>query len=158
MHCDEKQNSGENLRYAGNCDKLSQKAGDEQPLDLSPAKRKMLVEKINDYPKSLFMYNISYKAIIILIMIKGQVGSLVHCFYTTRQFCTANPLKQLYFNERKLFCTKYALNKVRICLKFIIKFYVLFILIFCAFLMQISNINLHFIWVQTSLSTYFLQK
>ena len=52
MHCDEKQNGGENLNYADNCDKLSQKAGDEQPLDLSPAKRKIVVEKVVEVPKS----------------------------------------------------------------------------------------------------------
>ena len=52
MHCDEKQNGGENLRYADNCDKLSQKAGDKKPLDLSPAKKTMLAEKVVDVPKS----------------------------------------------------------------------------------------------------------
>ena len=52
MHCNKKQSTGGNLRYADNCDKLSQKAGDEKPLDLSPAKRTMLAEKVVEVPKS----------------------------------------------------------------------------------------------------------
>ena len=48
MHCDEKQNTGGNWRHADNC---------EKPLDLSPAKRKMVAKKAYDIPKSLFMLN-----------------------------------------------------------------------------------------------------